>query len=88
MLQKEVTIKNKVGLHARPAGAFVQLAGKFKSDIAVVKDGTRVNGKSIMGLMMLAAEKGSKILIIVDGSDEAEAMEALAGLITAGFNEE
>ena len=88
MLEREVTILNKVGLHARPAGAFVQIAGNFKSHIEVVKDGTRVNGKSIMGLMMLAAEKGSRLTIIADGPDEAAAVEALAGLINAKFEEE
>ena len=88
MLEREVTIQNKVGLHARPAGAFVQIAGNFKADIAVVKDGTRVNGKSIMGLMMLAAEKGSRLTIITAGPDEAEALEALVTLIEAKFEEE
>lgn len=88
MLEKEVTIQNKVGLHARPAGAFVQIAGGFKADIAVIKDGTRVNGKSIMGLMMLAAEKGSRLTIITDGADEAEALKALVRLVNAKFDEE
>ncbi|MFC2076239.1 HPr family phosphocarrier protein [candidate division KSB1 bacterium] len=88
MLEKEVTIRNKVGLHARPAGAFVQIAGNFKADIAVVKDGTRVNGKSIMGLMMLAAEKGSQLTIITDGPDETEALAALVALVDAKFDEE
>ena len=88
MLEKKVTIKNKVGLHARPAGAFVKLAGKFKADIAVVKDGTRVNGKSIMGLMMLAAEKGSVLTIIANGSDEKQAMDVLVKLVNDKFDEE
>jgi phosphocarrier protein len=88
MIERQVTIKNKVGLHARPAGAFVKIAGKYKASVAVVKDGTRVNGKSIMGLMMLAAEKGSRLTLIADGPDEAEAIEALAALVDAKFDEE
>ncbi|MEK7233729.1 MAG: HPr family phosphocarrier protein [Elusimicrobiota bacterium] len=73
-------IRNSMGLHARPAAMFVQEASKFKSQIFVVKDGLQVNGKSIMGLMLLAAESGSKLLVKADGPDEAMALEALEKL--------
>lgn len=69
-----------MGLHARPAAMFVQEASKFKSQIFVVKDGLQVNGKSIMGLMLLAAESGSKLMVRADGSDEAKALESLEKL--------
>jgi phosphocarrier protein len=79
----EVTIKivNKLGLHARPASLFVKIAGQFESNIKVEKDGVEVNGKSIMGIMMLAAEQGSKITIIAEGVDEKEAIDSLVKLI-------
>ena len=88
MIREEVVIKNKHGLHARPAAQFVKIAGKFASDIKVVKDGLEVNGKSIMGIMMLAAEPGSQILLVTDGEDEQAAIEALKELITNKFYEE
>jgi phosphocarrier protein HPr len=81
MIKKEVTIKNKLGLHARPASLFVKTAGRFESTIKIEKDGIEVNGKSIMGVMMLAAEKGSTITILAEGNDEKEAIEALEELI-------
>jgi phosphotransferase system HPr (HPr) family protein len=80
VMEKIVTVKNRMGLHARPAAMFVQEAGKFKSQVFVVKDGLQVNGKSIMGLMLLAAESGSKLTVKVDGPDEAKALEALEKL--------
>lgn len=84
MIVKRFTIKNQLGLHARPAALFVKTAGKFKSQVYVSKneDGPEVNGKSIMGVMMLAAEMGSTITVRVDGVDEQEAMAALEELIT------
>jgi phosphocarrier protein len=88
MIQEDLIITNKHGLHARPAAQFVKIAGKFSSDIKVVKDGLEVNGKSIMGIMMLAAEPGSEIVLIIDGDDEQEAMEALKELIHRKFYEE
>ncbi len=88
MIEKKVRITNKHGLHARPAAKLVQLAGKFKSDIKILKDGLEVNGKSIMGVMMLAAEPGSEIVLRVEGEDEKEAMEAILTLIKNGFDEE
>jgi len=88
MVEKEVKIVNKLGIHARPATSFVQLAEKFKSNIIVEKDGFEVNGKSILGMMMLVAPKGTKIKIKADGPDEKEALEALVKLVEEGFGEE
>jgi phosphocarrier protein len=88
MIEKEITITNKHGLHARPAAQFVKIAGRFESDIKVIKDGLEVNGKSIMGIMMLAAEPGSKIILIIDGQDEKEALKALRSLIENKFYED
>jgi phosphocarrier protein len=85
---RDVTVANVYGLHARPAAEFVKLAGKFESEILVSKDGLEVNGKSIMGVMMLAAEKGSTIQIRARGSDAREAVEALVRLVADGFGEE
>jgi phosphocarrier protein len=85
---RDVVIANAYGLHARPAAEFVKLAGKFESEIFVSKDGLEVNGKSIMGVMMLAAEKGSEIKIRARGSDAKAAIEALVGLVSQGFGEE
>ena len=87
-MEKIMTIKNRMGLHARPAAMFVQEAGKFKSQIYVVKDGLQVNGKSVMGLMLLAAESGSKLTIKADGPDEAAAIAALEKLFERKFDEE
>ncbi len=81
IIKKILKVKNKQGLHARPAALFVQLANKFDSKITVTKDGQDVNGKSIMGILMLAAEKDSEILIVAEGEDATEAAEALGGLI-------
>ncbi len=88
MIESKVKITNKHGLHARPAAKLVKLAGKFKSDITILKDGLEVNGKSIMGVMMLAAEPGSEIILRVNGEDEQEALQALLKLIRNGFDEE
>ncbi len=88
MLTKEFTILNKLGIHARPAAQFVQIASKHRSEVWVEKDGEEVNGKSIMGLMMLAAGHGSKVTITASGTDEKEAMEALEKLISEKFQED
>ena len=88
MQQRDVEIVNKLGLHARPSARLTQLASSFKSRVFMSRNGRRVNAKSIMGVMMLAAAKGSTITLETDGEDEAEAMEALAGLISSGFGEE
>jgi phosphocarrier protein HPr len=87
-LTREFIVINKLGIHARPAAMFVKTAGKFKSEITVEKDGENVNGKSIMGLMMLAAGQGSKLRITAAGDDAAAALAALEALIARKFDEE
>jgi phosphocarrier protein HPr len=86
MIEREITIKNKYGLHARPSAAFVQAASQFKSDIYLVNEDRLANGKSIISLMVLAAECGAKIILRIDGDDEKEAMEALVKLVGNKFN--
>ena len=88
MQNKEVEIINKLGLHARAAAKITQLAGKFQSEVWLSRNEHRVNAKSIMGVMMLAANKGSKINIETTGSDETEAMLALINLIEDYFGED
>lgn len=88
MLQNEFQIVNKLGLHARASALFVKTASRFSSDIKLSKEGVEVNGKSIMGIMMLAASKGVTVCLTVDGADEAEAMAAMGELIVNGFGEE
>ena len=88
MIEEVLKIINKHGLHARPAAQFVKIAGRFQSDIKVVKDGLEVNGKSIMGIMMLAAEPGSEITLLVEGEDEQEAFNSLKELISQKFYED
>lgn len=88
MAQREFTIQNKLGIHARPAAQFVKMASKFTCDIQVEKDGEEVDGKSIMGLMMLAAGHGSVIQVSAEGDDADEALAALAELIEKKFEEE
>ena len=87
MLQREIEIINKLGLHARASARFTQVAGQFKSDVWVTRNGRRVNAKSIMGVMMLAAAKGSKIIVEIEGPDEVQAMDALRALIADCFGE-
>jgi len=86
-LEQEVTIKNRLGLHARPAALFVQMANKFKSNISVIKDREEVNGKSIMGIMMLAAGQGTILKIRADGADAEAALKAIASLVDSNFGE-
>ena len=88
MAKKEFTIQNKLGIHARPAAQFVKTANRFQADIFVEKDGEEVDGKSIMGLMMLAAGHGSVITVSTDGDDAEEAITALEDLICRKFEEE
>ncbi len=88
MQQRDVEIVNKLGLHARPSARLTQLASSFKSDVFMSRNGRRVNAKSIMGVMMLAAAKGSTVTLETDGDDEKEAIDALTGLISSGFGEE
>lgn len=87
MIEREATIVNQEGLHARPAARIVRLANGFTAEIQLAKDGLEVNGKSIMGVMMLAAECGSSILIRADGPDAEQAVQALAELVASGFGE-
>ncbi|MBY0271536.1 MAG: HPr family phosphocarrier protein [Burkholderiales bacterium] len=87
MLQQEAEIINKLGLHARASARLTQVAGSYASDVWLSRNGRRVNAKSIMGVMMLAAAKGSKIVIETDGTDEAAAMQALQSLIADRFGE-
>ena len=81
MVSEKLVVNTKIGLHARPAALFVQTAGKFLSVITVEKDGKRVNGKSIMGIMALGVSEGDEITIIAKGEDENEAIEGLVDLI-------
>ena len=87
MPERSVQVLNKNGLHARPAAEIVKAAARFKSDITIVRDDLEVNGKSIMGVMMLAAGKGAKVLLEADGPDEQQCVTALAGLINDKFGE-
>ena len=87
MVERSVQILNKNGLHARPAAEIVKISGKFQSEITLVRDGMEVNGKSIMGVMMLAAGKGSSVLIEAEGADAEAALRALQELIANKFGE-
>ena len=85
---KELLVQNKMGIHARPAAMIVRVTNKFKSEVFVEKDEEQVNGKSIMGLMMLAAGHGSKLLVTCDGPDAEKALQEVETLIAGKFNEE
>jgi phosphocarrier protein HPr len=87
-IERELTIANKLGIHARPASMFVRIAARFDCDVFVEKDGETVNGKSIMGLMMLAAGPGSRIRVQAEGSEASKAVEELESLVKAKFNED
>ncbi len=87
MIQQEIEIVNKLGLHARASAKLTQLAGKFKSEVWLTRNSRRVNGKSIMGVMMLAAGKGSKVLLETDGEQEQECFDALVALVNDKFGE-
>ncbi len=87
MLTKETEIINKLGLHARASAKLTQLAGKYKCEVWMAKGARRINAKSIMGVMMLAAGKGSKVMVETNGPDEVEAMDALLALIADYFGE-
>ena len=87
MRQQEVEIINRLGLHARAAAKLTQLAAKYQCEVSVARNGRKVNAKSIMGVMMLAAGKGSRIMLETDGPDETEAMDAIAVLIGDCFGE-
>ena len=88
MLQKEFEIVNKLGLHARASALFVKTASTFTSGVRLAREAVEVNGKSIMGIMMLAAAKGSTVRLTVEGVDEVEAMEEIGALINDGFGED
>jgi phosphocarrier protein HPr len=88
MTTLDVQIVNRLGLHARPSAKLTQLASKFASEVWLTKNGRRVNGKSIMGVMMLAAAKGSTLTIETKGADDEQAAQAIAALIASGFEEE
>ncbi|MDR0645779.1 MAG: HPr family phosphocarrier protein [Elusimicrobiota bacterium] len=88
MISEDIKIKNKLGIHARPAALLAQEAGKFKSDIFISKDGMEINAKSIMGIMMIAAECGSVITLRVSGPDEKEAAEAVRNVLKKIYKEE
>jgi phosphocarrier protein len=85
---REVRIRNRLGLHARAAARFVQLANRFGSKVTLSRDGRTMDGKSILGILLLAAARGSKLVVAAHGADEAEAVTALAALIEGGFGEE
>ena len=87
-LTKELTVVNKLGIHARPAAMFVKTANQFSCDVLVEKDGEQINGKSIMGLMMLAAGPGSKLLVHATGADAAAAIAAIEALLKRKFDED
>ena len=88
IMTKEFLVSNKLGIHARPAAMFVKIANRFQCDIFVEKDGEKVNGKSIMGLMMLAAGPGSKVTLHVRGTDAPNAIAELEALVKRKFDEE
>jgi phosphocarrier protein HPr len=87
MIEREVTIRNRTGLHTRPAATLVKLAARFKSDFFIYKDGFQINGKSIIGVMTLAAEQGSKLILRFSGEDEEAAARAIVELFEKGFDE-
>ena len=87
MVERSVQVTNKNGIHARPAAEIVKIAAKYKSQITLIRDDLEVNGKSIMGVMMLAAECGSTVRLRADGPDAVEAVTAIEGLISHGFGE-
>ncbi len=87
MISRDFIINNKLGLHARPSAQVTQTAAKFHSEVWIAKNGRRVNAKSIMGVLMLAAGQGSIVTVDADGPDEAEAVAALGALIESGFGE-
>jgi phosphocarrier protein len=88
VIQREIAIQNRLGLHARAAAKFVQTASRFKSAVKIRKNGEEVDGKSILGILLLAASQGTKIVVAVDGEDEKDAFAAVEDLITRRFDEE
>ncbi len=87
MIRRDVTVSNALGLHARAAARFVHVAGQFKSRVNVTRGARTVDGKSILGLLLLAAARGTTLVVTVDGPDEDEAARAISGLVERGFEE-
>jgi len=87
MISKDFTINNKLGLHARPSAQLTQIAGRYESEVFIARNGRRVNAKSIMGVMMLAAGPGSTVTVDAEGPDEQQAVDAIGILIESGFGE-
>ena len=87
MISKDFTINNKLGLHARPSAQLTQIAGRYESEVFIARNGRRVNAKSIMGVMMLAAGPGSTVTVDAEGPDEKQAIDAIGVLIESGFGE-
>jgi len=88
MIKEDIEVKNRLGIHARPAALIAQAAGKYKSDISISRNGMEVNAKSIMGIMMIAAEQGSIITLQINGADEQQALEAIKNILKKIFEEE
>ncbi|HUN66093.1 MAG TPA: HPr family phosphocarrier protein [Bacteroidota bacterium] len=88
MIEREVTIRNRTGLHTRPAATLVKTAARFSADFTIIKDDMEINGKSIIGVMTLAAEQGSTLLLRFDGADEEQASAAIIDLFERGFDEQ
>jgi phosphocarrier protein len=88
MIEREIKIRNRAGLHTRPAATLVKTAAKFKAEFTIIKDSFQINGKSIIGVMTLAAEQGSTLLLRVDGVDEEDAMNAIVALFDRAFGEQ
>ncbi|MFB6231094.1 MAG: HPr family phosphocarrier protein [Salinibacter sp.] len=88
MIERELTVRNRAGLHTRPASKIVKTASQFDSQVYLRRDNYEINGKSVIGVMTLAAEQGATLTLVVDGEDEDEAAEALTSLFENGFGEE
>lgn len=88
MIEREVTVRNRAGLHTRPASMLVRTASQFKSDVFLRRDNYEINGKSVIGVMTLAAEQGATLELVVEGEDEEDAADAIAELFEDGFGEE
>jgi phosphocarrier protein len=88
VIRRSLRIRNRLGLHARAAARFVHTASRFRSQVSAGRDGRSMDGKSILGILLLAASHGTEIEVTVDGPDEVEALEALAALVASGFGEE
>jgi phosphocarrier protein HPr len=88
MIEETLTVTNQKGIHTRPAAVLVKTAAKYSSDFTIVKDGMEINGKSIIGVMSLAAEEGADLIIRVEGSDEQDAFQAIKAVFERGFDEE